>query len=74
MSYLSDFVHETSEMNRNNNHQWENLIETVCQGDIRNYLYSSFWDEYQTAASAFDCAIEALDEEVSKIVSQLPCD
>lgn len=74
MSYIGDFVHEIGEINKNNKYQWQNLVESICQGDIYNYLSSNFWEDYVETSSACEKALLELEEEVDKIVSKIPCD
>ena len=73
MPYIADFVHEFGEINKNNNHQWNSLIETICQGDIRDYLFSNFWEDYLDASSKCEKALAELENEVDNIVEQVPC-
>ena len=60
--------------NKNNKYQWQNLVESICQGDIYNYLSSNFWEDYVETSSACEKALLELEEEVDKIVSKIPCD
>ena len=73
MSYIGDILSELEEINSNNNYQWD-VLGATFQGNLREHVDSSFWQEYIQVTTNFQKALEELDNHVTSILNRLPCD